>query len=152
METVNLSGAIISINAASNVAKVEIIECLIGELQFSLGERNFVSEICHNGESTSTGALTFPEGTFQVIYDSSDADAAQLMLEDALNQVNDFTSDKTLEMEIEFNNSKGLSGALMSAELLVGSFTVTLTSEGNSKVDVKYKQLAPFTMTAATGP
>ena len=152
MEKVNLSEAIISINAKSNAATIAIITCLVGELTFSKGTRDFITTECHSGESTSTGILKYPEGAFEIIYDSADAYEAQVMLEEALLQTGDFASDNTLEMNIEFNNSKGTSGAMLDVEMLIGSFDVVLTANGDSKVSCTYKQLAPFTSTAATGP
>ncbi|MDM5264680.1 hypothetical protein PF327_10785 [Sulfurovum sp. XTW-4] len=151
IEKVNLADATISINAKSNAAAVEVITCLVGELSFSKGEREFVTEACHTGESTGTGIKRYPEGEFTIIFDSSNTYGAQVMLEAALNHTGDFANDNTLEFEIEFNNKKTElgSGALMKTEMLIGSFTANITAQGDSKITCRYKQMTDYTLTAA---
>ena len=149
IERVDLADATIKINAKSAAATKATIPCLIGELSFSKGERDFTSTECHTGESTGTGIKKYPEGTFEIIFDSSNGDAAQVMLGAALDHSGDFASDNTLQFEVEFNNSKGTNGAKMAVDMLIGSFTVTATATGDSKVQCKYKQLGEYTLTPA---
>jgi hypothetical protein len=149
MEKVNLADATIKINAKSNTAVKEEITCLVGELSFSKGERDFTETLCHSGATTGTGIKKYPEGEFSIIFDSSNTYGAQLMLQAALDHTGDFATDSTLQFEVEFNNSKGTNGAKMNVDMIIGSFTVNLTQDGDSQVVCKYKQLDAFTLTAA---
>jgi hypothetical protein len=152
MEKVNLADATIRIAAKSNPTTLETITCLVGELTFSKGQRDFITEECHTGESTGTGILKFPEGEFTFVFDSSGTYAAQTMLEAAVVHTGDFANDNTLIFEVEFNNQKTPStgsGAIMEVEMLIGSFSPTLTTQGDSKVTCTYKQMVAYTMTPA---
>jgi len=149
MESVSLADAVININAKSVPATKAVIPCLYGDLTFSKGQREFTSDECHTGEAVGTGILKYPEGTFQITFDSANNEAAQVMLQAALDHTGDFASDNTIQFEIEFNNSKGVSGAKFAVEMLIGSFDYQLVQSGKSKIECKYKQLGAAALTAA---
>jgi len=149
VEPVNLADSTITLNAKSAEATKATLGCLIGSLTFSKGERDVTEEECHTGVQSFTGAKKYPDGTFQIVFDSAGADAAQVMLEAALDHTGDFAADNTLELEVEFNNSKGTNGAKINMAMMILSFTVTAETSGASKVECKYKQVGAYTETAA---
>ena len=145
----NLADAVISINAKSKPADKVVITCLKGEITLSKGSRDFTEEECHTGTQTFTGVLKYPEGTLELLADSMNAAAAQIMLEAALEHTGDFATDNTLQIEIELNNKAGAAtkGTLITADLLIGSASVTIPTTGSASFTAGYKQLGPYTLT-----
>jgi len=149
MEKASLANATISLYPKSNPVNKATIPCLYGTFEFTYGKREIKRDTCHSGEIVSRGAKGYGDYTVEIGWDTANAEAAQVMLLSALDGTGDFATIEEIVFDIEFDNSKGISGAKLVVEGIVSELPVSVPTEENGKLKITYTQTADPVVTAA---
>ena len=146
---VSTAGAIFKIKAVGGATPAVEIGCVSGDVTVDLGSTDIDETTCFKGVNYSKGVLKFGDGTLNGLFDGAMADAAQVLLVQALYNEGDFVTNNLMNIEIEFANSGGTNGTKIAYDVLVTKGTATASPTGNLALDFDYRQQGKPTLTAA---
>ena len=148
---IDTSGATFKFRKKGDANTLKELKCVDGDISVFLGQLDLkeVEQFC--GVRYKRGTVKYGDGSMSGLFEEEQLDAGGLkqMFSDSIHKRGIFADGAEMEIEIEFDNSKGTNGTKIEYAIIPTEATLNAKVGDEVSIEVKYKQVSEPVITKA---